>query len=221
MSLDLTGRPTPPAVGRLTEHPTAAAENVAGRRLPWLTVGLLAGTMAFADGFLIQALQGATGYIERSQHPFESWLRHSALLVPVFVLVVLGVLRLARRRYGPSLRRLRPVLATATAIAAAGTVLGIGAITANAAYNYHLQAGQLALAHTVHSTAISGETSHDHAAAGGCSGACLQQHQTLDAHVRGVKVTSGLLLATNVVLVGWVVALRGGQLDGPVRRRRR
>jgi hypothetical protein len=219
MSLDLTRRPTLPAVGRLTEQPTASTAITETRRIPWLTVGLLAATMACADAFLMQALQGATGSIERSQQPFDSWLRHSAMLLPLFVLAVLGVLKLAHRRYGPSLREPRPVLTAAALTAAAGTLIGIGAITANAAYNYHLQSDQLKLAHNVHSTAITGETSHDHATLGGCSGACLQQHQTLDAHVKGVKLTSGLLLATNVVLVGWVVALRGGQLDGAVRRR--
>jgi hypothetical protein len=73
----------------------------------------------------------------------------------------------------------------------------------------------------VHSTALSGETGHDHAAGGRCSGVCLQLHQTLASHVQGVKLTSGLLLATNLALVGWVLALRGGQLDGPARRESR
>ena len=40
--------------------------------------------------------------------------------------------------------------------------------------------------------------------------------------VKAVGYGSGLILATNIVLVGWVVALRGGRLDVvPARRRPR
>jgi hypothetical protein len=33
---------------------------------------------------------------------------------------------------------------------------------------------------------------------------------TLALHVRGIAYASGLVLLTNVVLVGWALALRGG-----------
>ena len=47
-----------------------------------------------------------------------------------------------------------------------------------------------------------------------CTGSCLAQAQqsSLDLQVRAVLYASGLLLVTNVVLVGWLVAMRGGRL---------
>src|SRR3954451_24326575 len=84
-------------------HSTGMFDGVRRRRqsVPWLYVGLLAVLMAYADGFVVKALQGATGAIERSQHPFSSWLWHSTLLLPVFALAVVAVLAWAYRRYGP------------------------------------------------------------------------------------------------------------------------
>ena len=48
-----------------------------------------------------------------------------------------------------------------------------------------------------------------------------EQRQTMALDVKAVGLGSGLILATNVVLVGWVVALRGGRLDVVPSRRRR
>jgi hypothetical protein len=47
-----------------------------------------------------------------------------------------------------------------------------------------------------------------------CTGSCLAQAQqsSLELQVRAVLWASGLLLVTNVVLVGWLVAMRGGRL---------
>jgi hypothetical protein len=214
MSIDLTGRP---ADARRSRRP-----------IPWLTVGLLAAAMAYADGFLVQTLRGSVGSIQRNQTPFESWARESTLALPVFVLAVLGVLAIAHRRFGPELRRPKPVLATALLIAVAGTVLGVAAASASAAYDYHLQSTQLKVAGAAHSTGLTGE---DHHAGGGvspdagadtsCTGICLMQRQTLAMHVKGLKYIGGGMLASNLVLVGWVVALRGGQLDAGENKRRR
>jgi hypothetical protein len=187
--------------------------------VPWPTVALLAVLMAGATGFLVEALRGATGAISLTQHPFHNWLRDSALLAPMFAGGVFGALALARRRFGPALHAVRPVLGASALIVGVGTLIGIAALTADAAYNYHLQSDQLGLAHSLHSTALSGETSgdlagHDHGSTGGtCSGNCLAQRQTLQIHIKGVERTSGLLLVSNLVIVGWVVALRGGRLD--------
>jgi len=118
------------------------------------------------------------------------------------------------------------VLLTALLMVVVGTAVGVAAATANAAYNYHLQGNQLELAHTTHSTAVTGEVTHDHPGAtasvpsGDCTGTCLAVRQTLGVHVRGVELASGILLVSNLLLVGWVVALRGGQLDAPTTRRR-
>ena len=52
--------------------------------LAWGAVVVLAVVLAFADGFVIVALEGAVGAIERAQNPFGDWLLYSAVLVPVF-----------------------------------------------------------------------------------------------------------------------------------------
>jgi hypothetical protein len=41
----------------------------------------------------------------------------------------------------------------------------------------------------------------------------LQERATLGLQVRAVGYGSGIILATNLVLVGWVVAIRGGRLN--------
>ncbi|NMM34223.1 MAG: hypothetical protein HHJ13_09545 [Phycicoccus sp.] len=169
--------------------------------VPWLTVLLLAVVLAYADGFWMVSLRGAVGAIERTQGPFASWLREFTLVLPVFVLGVLGALTLALRRFGPVLRGWRTVLATALLIVAAGTLVGIAELAASAAYDYHLQSGQLQL------MASMGDT---------CAWEnCLAQQQqaSLWLQVRALGYGSGILLLTNLVLVGWVVALRAGRLN--------
>src|SRR6187551_2667857 len=73
--------------------------------VPWLTVVPLAVVLAYADGFWMITLRGAVGSIGRTGQPFVSWLRESTLLLPVFVLAVLGALALAARLFGPVLRK--------------------------------------------------------------------------------------------------------------------
>ena len=70
--------------------------------VPWTTVAVLAVLMSFADGFILISILGAVGAIERAQAPFASWLRISILMLPVFVLAVLGGLAFARNRFGRS-----------------------------------------------------------------------------------------------------------------------
>ena len=53
--------------------------------LPWVTVFALAVLMAAVDGFILTSLQGAVGAIERAQGPFASWLRDTAIVLPLFV----------------------------------------------------------------------------------------------------------------------------------------
>ena len=50
--------------------------------LPWGTVAALAVLLACANGFVIVAMQGAVGAIERAQHPFTDWMLYWAILVP-------------------------------------------------------------------------------------------------------------------------------------------
>jgi hypothetical protein len=185
----------------------------AERRLPvpWATVALLAGVMAYADGFWLTSLQGAIGAVERAQGPFANWLRVSTLMLPLFVLGVYKVLTSAQRRYGPELRGARMVLATGLLVVAAGTVVGVAALAVNSALDYHVQAGQAQLMNSMRSMdgmVMSG------------TGMNMDRLATLAVHVRAVSYASVLLLGTNLLLVGWVVALRGGRLDVSATGRR-
>ena len=168
--------------------------------VPWFTVLSLAVVMAYATGFWLISLRGAVGAIERTQGPFATWLRESTLALPFFVFAVLGALTLALRRFGPVLRKPRTVAATALLVVAAGTLVGVAAMVASSAYDYQLQSNQLQFMHSAHNS-------------GAASVLAAQEQATLDLHVRGVLVASALLLVTNLVLVGWVVAFRGGRLD--------
>lgn len=168
--------------------------------VPWLTVVSLSVVMAYADGFWMMSLRGAVGAIERTEEPFAGWLRESTLVLPVFVFAVLGALALALHLFGPVLRRSGTIL-TALLIVAAGTAVGVALITVSAAYDYQLQSSQLQLI---------GSMSHT-CAEGDCL--ALQEQASLGLQVRAVGYGSGILLVTNLVLVGWVVAIRGGRLN--------
>jgi len=171
--------------------------------VPWLTVVPLAVVMAYADGFWMTSLRGAVGAIERTQEPFTTWLRESTLSLPFFVLAVIGALTLAARQFGPVLRTSKTIVATALMVVAAGTMVGVYEVATSSAYDYQLQSSQLQVMGSMHTL--------DNASAG--KSLALQQKATLGLQVRAVGYGSGILLATNLVLVGWVVALRGGRLN--------
>jgi hypothetical protein len=174
--------------------------------VPWLTVVPLAVVLAYADGFWLISLRGAVGSISRTGAPFASWLRDSTLALPVFALAVIGALALAARWFGPVLRKPKTVVAAALLVVAACTLVGISALAASSAYDYHLQTSQGKLMSSM-STGSMGST------------VAQQDNAGLALQVRSVGYGSGILLVTNLVLVGWVVALRGGRLA--VRKTRR
>jgi hypothetical protein len=165
--------------------------------VPWKTVVAMALVMAYADGFWLTSLRGAVGAIERTQSPFASWLRESTIVLPVFVLAVLGALTLALRWFGPELGTRRAIAATVLLIVAAGTVVGLAAIVASSAYDYRLQSAQL----------------HMMGSMGSSHGGLAQElHATFALHVHAVTYISRWLLLTNLVLVAWLLAMWGGRL---------
>jgi hypothetical protein len=185
-------------------------------RTPWPTVLLLAALLAYADGFWLTTTQGAVGAIERAQGPFTMWLRDSTLSLPVFVLAVLAALAVARRRFGPELRGPRTVLATALLVAVAGSVVGTAELVASAAYDYSLQVPNLETMHRGH-TAVNDPSPVP--LPGQCTGLCAAERSTLEANDRAARYAATGVLVSNVVVVGWGVALSGGRLDGRARRR--
>lgn len=202
----MTVRDWPAAQDDLVRSPERSPGALTTRTgVPWATVLPLSIVLALADGFWMTSLRGAVGYIERAQSPFTSWIRESALSVPLFVLAVLGALTLALRVFGPTLRG-RAVVATMLLIAAAATVVGFAEIAASSAYDYHLQVRQLAPMDHLCELADCGDQ---------------RQQASLQLQVRAVGLASLLLLATNLVVVGWAVALTGGRLSVSRTRRRR
>ena len=185
--------------------------------MPWVTVGVLAILMAAADGFILASLQGAVGAIERAQGPFLSWARDTAIVLPLFVLAVMWAFTRAHRKHGlttGALRSPRKVLTTALLIVAAGTAVGVGETAVSGAYDFHLQSQLLETmaAHNQHGAG------HETATGGSWT---PQQRQTAAVDVKAAAFGGGLILVANLVVVGWVVALRGGRLDVvPARRRR-
>jgi hypothetical protein len=169
--------------------------------VPWSTVLPLAAAMAFADDFWVVTLRGSVGAVERTPAPFKGWLLESALVLPLFVLAVLAAVTLALRRFGPVLRRRRTVLLTLLLVVAAGTLVGITLLAVSSAIDYHLQSGQVAMQGAMRDM---------------CSTAGCQDHQlavTRGLQYKSVGFGSALLLVSNVVVVAWAVALRGGRVE--------
>jgi hypothetical protein len=169
--------------------------------VPWLTVVPLAVLMAYGDGFWVTSVRGAAGAIERTDDPFASWFRESTLVLPVFVLAVLVALAVAMRWFGPVLASAKAVIATGLMVVGAGSLVGIAGIAASSAYDYSLQASQAEMVVSVGHVCASGD----------CLGQQLQA--SMELQVQAAAYGSALLLITNLVLVGWGVALRGGRLD--------
>jgi hypothetical protein len=180
--------------------------------VPWLTIGLLSILIAYADGFWLTSLEGAIGAIERTQDPFHSWLRNSTILLPVFILIVLAAVRCARRLIAPTLRGPGPLVVTGLLIAAACTVFGTVAIAANTAYDYHLQSQQLTVIHAAHAGEPSGHHHAGRVPAPNCDLICQDRRAMREVDARAVGYAAGVLAVTNLLLVGWVIAIRGGRL---------
>jgi amino acid transporter len=180
-----------------------------GVPVPWVAVAVLAVAMSFADGFWIVSLREAAGAAIRTGQPFASWLVDCTVVLPLFVLAVLAAFAIAHRRYGPELRRPVTVVKAALLVALAGTVAALVVGVASAGYDYFLQAGQAEFVAATH-----GHTGAVSPSDPTCTGSCAVERATLEVHALGLAYSVPLQLATNVVLVGWVVALGGGRLGG-------
>jgi hypothetical protein len=171
-----------------------------GPGVAWWTVVPLAALMAYGDGFWVMSLREAAGAIERMDSPFQAWLLESTLFLPVFVIAVLAATSVALARFGPAPRRTRAVLMAALLVVAAGTLAGVLGLAVSSAYDLHLQSAHMEAMNTMREEA--------------CDAACAaaQHRADLLLQVRAVAVGGGLMLVTNLVLVAWAVALRGGRM---------
>jgi hypothetical protein len=178
--------------------------------LPWVTVAVLAVVLAAADVFILVALQGAVGAIERSQSPFVSWLRYVAMLTPVFAVAVVLA-------FGRAYRTGRRTLGTALLVVLAATAVAIIVLLLSTAYDYHLQSALLARMQVTHghSTGVNGTASSVY----GDGGWTPEQRDTMLVDVKAFGYGSVLIAGVNVVLVGWIAALGGGRLHRFAGRR--
>jgi hypothetical protein len=174
-------------------------------RVPWSTVLPLAVVAAFGSQFWVVAIRGAVGATERTSEPFAVWLRESVLLLPVYVCAVLAAVTLALRWFGDGPRRARAVAVTLLLVVLAATLAGVAVQAANAVYDYVLQAEHVA-------------TTSSH---GVCDAGCIadRQQSALLLQVRALGLGGVVMLASNLVLLGLLVAFRGGRLDVASRRR--
>jgi len=120
-------------------------------------------------------------------------------VLPVFTLAVLGAFTLALRRFGPTVSKPRAVVATSLTIVSTTTVAAIISLVASCAYDYYLQSNELLMNDGMRAMCTSA----------GCGNL---RHDTFWLQVHSVGWGSLLFLATNLVVVGWIVAIKAGRL---------
>ena len=189
MSTYLAGRP--PAAGPMEPiRPSPAPARVA-----WGLVTSCASAMVLADGFLVVALRGVAGSIERTDHLFLAWIRESMLLLPAFVVAVLLAVTWAQRRW-------RATSVMIGSIALAGTLAGQLWATVSAVYDFRLQQHELLDMPAMQAA---------------CTGTCppQMQHASIALQGRALGLAAVAFLVGNLLVVLWVYALRGGVLVPP------
>ena len=154
------------------------------------------------------------GAIERSRGPFARWLRESSLLVPLFVVAVVVALLVARRLFAGRRPWVRQMGAVLVVVAATSTV-GIVAVAASSPYDYQIQARHLGLLHSLHPAGPAEQIVGASAGSPACDALCAARHETIAVHVRAAEYAVPVLLLTNLILVLWLVVLRGGRLGWP------
>lgn len=201
------------AVARPDTHNSTELGTTQRLRVSWVTIAFFAIVISFADGFWVTSLQGAIGAIERREAPFDRWLRDSTLMLPLYLLAVLGAVLIARRWVGQSRRRLVEFGATALLIVVFSSAVAVAEVAASSAYDYHLQTRQLEQVHQhMGHTSLAAQVAPIGGGGGTCTGTCATLQATRDVHVRAVLLGSLVLLVTNLVVVAWVLALRGDRL---------
>lgn len=212
----------------LLEERAPAAAQARARSGPrstrwWTCVLALALGLSLVDDFWAVSLEGSVGAIERSQGPFLTWVTQSLLLLPVHALAVAGALALAHRRFGPVLHRTRHVVAACLLVVVAGTAVGVATVGATAVVDYRLQARLIETAHggghddlsqvPASAAGRAAQAALPRQAADACDTVCAAKRRTIDVHLLSLGYAAVLLLLTNLVVVGWTVAMRGGRLD--------
>ncbi|HZX57046.1 MAG TPA: hypothetical protein VFE86_20335 [Ilumatobacteraceae bacterium] len=193
---------------------TLTRVDAAQRRLAvyWLTVAFFAVVIAFGDGFWVTSVQGAVGSMERNDPPFSRWLRDSAMMVPLYFLAVLAAILLGRRWFGHRRNRLAKFGGTALLMVLLSSAVAISTVAASSAYDYRLQSRDLVSVHAFHQTIADPAPGASASTNGACTGICAEKQLTLNTHLKALRIASVVLLLSNVVLVLWVMVLRGDRM---------
>ena len=86
------------------------------------------------------------------------------------------------------------------------TVVGVIQVAASTVYDYRLQVAEIDQGRASHFHPVTPDVANP------CDSVCVAKDLTLSADVHGVLLIAGVLLVTNLVIVGWVAALGGGRL---------
>jgi hypothetical protein len=192
-----------------------------GLRLSWTTVAVMAVFLAFADGFVLLAFQGAVGAVERQSQPFQRWIVMSLLMVPFYAAAVVLAMILTRRWAGRLRRSWVKGGIAVLLIVATSVMLGAVLEAGNGVYDYSLQSRHIDLMVSTH-TLHSGDSAFQpvEPASQKCDAGCRQKHDTIVTHIRSVFLAAKYMLLINLVLTVWLVAIRGGRLWAAPRRQR-
>jgi hypothetical protein len=203
-----------------TEPPVKRARRRLG--VSWPTIILFAAVITYVNGFWVTSLQGAVGALQRNEPPFQRWLRDSTIMLPIYAAGILVAVLLARRWVGRSPRAVVRGASAAVLIIAVCTIVGIAEVANSAAYDYRLQTANIDSMHEMNHTGnpdtgtpapgIAETATPADASADGCVGVCAAKESTLGLHIRAVTRASALMLITNVLLVGWLLAVGGERL---------
>jgi hypothetical protein len=181
----------------------------------WVTVVVFTVALAYADGFWVTSALRAIGATANTQGPFLHWLRDSTMMLPPIVLAVLAALGLTRR-WLHGRREIVQLAGAALLVILVSSAVSIAELSITTAADYKYQVNQLTHPHTTHfSTPAAAPTPAAATPAGTCADLCAAKHSSLVVHVRAVGYGTLALLITNVVLVIWILAVRGGRLWAP------
>ncbi len=181
----------------------------------WLTIISFAVVISYVNGFWVTSLQGAVGSLERSEPPFQRWFRDSTMMLPLYAAGILLAVLLARRWFGHNRRAVVRAASAGLLIVAVCTLVGIVEVANSAAYDYHLQSEHIDLVegfNHAHGAAVAQAQPAGDTPTSACVGVCAAKQSTLSLHIRAVSHASVLFLATNALLVAWLLAVGGDRL---------
>lgn len=209
-----------------------------GERLPvrWPMAVLFAIAIAYADGFWMTSIQGAVGALERIEPPFTRWLRDATLMIPLVTCAVLLALLCAHRWVHSNPRQIARLGGAVLMVALFGTAIGVAEAANSSLEDYRLQVRHMGFIHAngndikLPTTAIDGFGEAPYALycdlrgtlIGGAAGNAVLgsaitrlEYATFSLHVRAVLIDSVLILFTNLLIAGVMMALLRDRVWSP------